>query len=239
MAAKLFTARREVERAARVGRAVEARRVARPRRCVVGEGAGGDRSARCAGARCSRPKPSSVSTGGSARVAGAGDALAQRDDAAQHVDEEAGDRRGSTIPGSAVVWTSTSQPLPRFSAVTSGVPSVSRAQVLPARSSVGSASTWRETVTSSGMARPAKGLSASKRRELRRLSPRTARRPACGRRGAASPAADRRPSARRDAGPAKRSTHAAVLHPFDQRALLARRRPARASGSAQHRDVAA
>ena len=63
---------------------------------------------------------------------------------------------------SAVTWNSTISPLPRGAAVTSGVPSASRAQVLPARPGSGSASTWRETVTSSGAARPKNGLSLSK-----------------------------------------------------------------------------
>ena len=63
---------------------------------------------------------------------------------------------------SAVTWNSTIRPLPRRSAVTSGVPSASRAQVLAARPGSGSASTWRDTVTSSGAARPKNGLSLSK-----------------------------------------------------------------------------
>ena len=54
------------------------------------------------------------------------------------------------------------RPLPRGAAVTKGVPSASRAQVLPARPGSGSASTWRDTVTSSGAARPKNGLSLSK-----------------------------------------------------------------------------
>ena len=63
---------------------------------------------------------------------------------------------------SAVTWKRTMRPLPRGAAVTNGVPSASRAQVLPARPGSGSASTWRDTVTSSGAARPKNGLSLSK-----------------------------------------------------------------------------
>ena len=62
----------------------------------------------------------------------------------------------------AVVWTSTSHPLPLFSAVTRGVPSSSRAQVLAARSRDGRARTWRRMRTSAGTARPWKGLAAEK-----------------------------------------------------------------------------
>ena len=52
-------------------------------------------------------------------------------------------------------------PLPRRAAVTSGVPSASRAQVFSGRPGSGSASTCRETVTSSGAASPTNGLGAS------------------------------------------------------------------------------
>ena len=62
---------------------------------------------------------------------------------------------------SAVTWKRTIRPLPRGPAVTSGVPSPSRAQTLSARAASGSASTCRETVTSSGAARPKNGLPAS------------------------------------------------------------------------------
>ena len=60
---------------------------------------------------------------------------------------------------SAVTWNSTSTPLPRRVAVTSGVPSTSVAQVRSLRPESGSASTCRVTVTSSGTARFANGLS--------------------------------------------------------------------------------
>ena len=63
--------------------------------------------------------------------------------------------------GLAVVCTSTIQPFSRCAAVTSGVPSVRRAQVLVPRSGAGSASTWRLTVTSGGSARWANGLASS------------------------------------------------------------------------------
>ena len=51
---------------------------------------------------------------------------------------------------SAVTWNSTIIPLPRLTAVTSGVPSASVAQVRSTRPASGSASTWRVTVTSFG-----------------------------------------------------------------------------------------
>ena len=51
---------------------------------------------------------------------------------------------------SAVTWNSTIRPLPRLTAVTSGVPSASTAQIRLGRSPSGSASTWRVTVTSLG-----------------------------------------------------------------------------------------
>ncbi len=57
----------------------------------------------------------------------------------------------------AVTWKRTTRPLPLASAVTSGVPSARLAQVLPARSLSGSASTWRVTVIRGSMVRPAKG----------------------------------------------------------------------------------
>ena len=53
---------------------------------------------------------------------------------------------------SAVTWKSTIMPLPRFTAVTSGVPSASVAQVRSISPASGSASTWRVTVTSLGTA---------------------------------------------------------------------------------------
>ncbi len=56
------------------------------------------------------------------------------------------------------MWNRTMKPLPRFSAVTSGVPSASRAQLRSDNSTDGSARTCRVTDTSGGIARPAKGL---------------------------------------------------------------------------------
>ena len=112
-------------------------------------------------------------------------------------------------------------PLPRRSAVTSGVPSASRAQVLPARPGSGSASTWRETVTSSGAARPKNGLSRSKgaRRfgvsQDKRAAERAAAAPQRGRRQIVGGGGEPR------AGEA--DEHAAVLDEFDR----ARRAPAR------------
>jgi hypothetical protein len=55
-----------------------------------------------------------------------------------------------------------SMPAPRLAAVTSGVPSIRRAQTLASRGSVaGSDNTCWETVTSAGIASPLKGESSS------------------------------------------------------------------------------
>ena len=113
-----------------------------------------------------------------------------RHDPAQDVDEEAGERQ--VRPGRiAPTWTSTMRPLPRRSAVMSGVPSASCAQVLPGRPASGSARTWRETVTSAGTCRPKNGLAWSKGRVASAFPRRTPRR-ARVRRAAARPARDRR-----------------------------------------------
>ena len=106
--------RREIERAARVGGAVEARRMMR-RGERRGEIAGGDRLARVAGARLQPAKAVERLDRRQRAVGIAGDALrsSRRSGAACR-------RRGRRCArfdhsGSAVVWTSTSQPLPRFS----------------------------------------------------------------------------------------------------------------------------
>src|SRR5665213_2220493 len=103
---------------------------------------------------CSRPNPSSVSTGGSSASPSSAtpslSATIRRSISTKRPDSARFDHSAL-----AVVWTSTIQPWPCFSAVTSGVPSASRAQVLPARSMSGSASTCRDTVTSAGIATPA------------------------------------------------------------------------------------
>ncbi len=81
----------------------------------------------------------------------------------------------------AVTWNSTRRPLPRFAAVTSGVPSLSRAQISTSGvSSAGSASTCRLIVTSAGIGKPANGLLSSKaaKRLRRRPRKRAAKRPA-------------------------------------------------------------
>ena len=63
---------------------------------------------------------------------------------------------------SPVTWNSTSTPLPRRVAVTSGVPSTSVAQVRSVRPESGSARTCRVTVTSSGTVSVANGPSREK-----------------------------------------------------------------------------
>src|SRR5215813_11365374 len=62
----------------------------------------------------------------------------------------------------AVTWNSTIQPSPLRDAVTRGVPSASLAHTCDSVATVGSASTWRFTLTSSGTASPRKGLEGSK-----------------------------------------------------------------------------
>ena len=63
----------------------------------------------------------------------------------------------------AVTWNRMSWPSPRRAAVTSGVPSLSRAQICTSCvRRAGSASTWRLTRTSGGMARPVNRLDSSK-----------------------------------------------------------------------------
>ncbi len=57
---------------------------------------------------------------------------------------------------------STIQPLPRCSAVTSGVPSASLAQVRSDNWIEGSARIWRDTVTSGGTDNPPNGLESEK-----------------------------------------------------------------------------
>ena len=65
--------------------------------------------------------------------------------------------------GLAVIWKKMSTPAPRFAAVTSGVPSMSRAQTLASRGMAeGSERTCWATVTSAGMASPLNGESCSK-----------------------------------------------------------------------------
>ncbi len=174
--------RREVERAARIARCRRSRADGAPRRASRRRPPAAIVSAEARRAG-SRPNPSSVSTGGRAlsevpetpwlSATMRRSMLTNRPEMARF-----------DHSGSAEVWTRMSQPLPRFAAVTSGVPSVSRAQVLPARSSVGSASTWRDTVTSAGMSSPAKGLAADQTAPAAPASPTTARRRACARRAA-------------------------------------------------------
>ncbi len=124
-------------------------------------------------------------------------------------------------------------PLPRRSAVTSGVPSASVAQVRSVSRASGSASTWRVTVTSSGTAMPLNGLSREKPASFcgfsqLRLPPRMRppRRSLTGTRSS-SVAGQMR------AG--KAHQHAAVLDPFDQ--PVARLGDIADIGQDQHRQV--
>jgi len=131
----------------------------------------------------------------------------------------------------AVVCTSTTQPSPRFSAVTSGVPSARRAQVLLARSRSGSARTCRDHRDIGRDGEP--GETGSRRRTARAWPafPRTARRRGCARRGAGAPAAGgrsaRRAAARRraTAGPPA-STHFLMASSSPANPARHRHRPA-------------
>ncbi len=110
-----------------------------------------------------RPSPSMVMAGSSMRSAFAVDSMPTESElnrlSISTNRPESGKFDQSVL---AVVWTSTSQPSPRRSAVTSGVPSTRCAQVFSGRSRVGSARTWRWITTSRGMDRPAKGLASGK-----------------------------------------------------------------------------
>ena len=106
---------------------------------------------------------------------------------------------------SALTWNSATTPLPRCSPVTSGVPSSSDAQLLVASAASGSASTWRLTVTSFGTGKARRTDRRRRRRRDAAAFPRSGCRRGCGRRGAASPARDRRRPAP-GAGPAKRTS---------------------------------
>ena len=136
----------------------------------------------------------------------------------------------------AVTWKNTSWPSPRLAAVTSGVPSLSRAHTLTSGpSAAGSASTWLLTSTSALGVRPANRLSSPKAasgcgcgHDMAPPSVRVPKRRAAGSRS--SPPFSRR-------GPAKRtSTPPFFTHCVDALLDLARQRAD--VGQHQHRDVA-
>ncbi len=109
---------------------------------------------------------------------------------------------------SAVTWNSTMTPLPRWSAVTSGVPSLSCAQVFPGRPASGSARTWRDTVTSWLGSSPEKGLAWSNGARVSGLSQdrappkvRPPRRRSTGSRSSAGAPARREPAKRSSTPP--------------------------------------
>ena len=110
----------------------------------------------------------------------------------------------------AVTWNSTTRPAPRGAAVTSGVPSASSAQFRSASWAEGSASTWRDTVTSSGISRPVNGDAAGKRASgagwLHDSAPPNCRSPASKRTGNSGSWEDGSPLASAIRGPAKRTS---------------------------------
>ena len=137
----------------------------------------------------------------------------------------------------AVVCTSTSQPWPRFSAVTSGVPSASRAQVLPARSSVGLGQHLARHGDVGGDRRARRTGCPARTARAAPASPTTARRRSCARRGAVGPAADGR-SCLGEMRPGKAQHHAAGFDPFRRSPLRRPANPGRRRVD-QHGDVAA
>ena len=112
--------------------------------------------AACGGAD-SRPKPSSVSAGASTLASEIGATPADSATSRRSMSTNSPDNGRLDQSALAVTWNSTTRPAPRVACVTSGVPSASAAQVWPARSAEGSASTCRFTFTSSGTPRPANG----------------------------------------------------------------------------------
>jgi len=113
-------------------------------------------------------------------------------------------------------------------AVTRGVPSASRAQVLSERPGSGSASTWRDTVTSSGAARRRTGSPCRRRDMLGRLPRQRAAERAAARLSAVGVRSSSRAQAacrRSAAAPPPDSTKAASLSCARQAARSCRRAP--------------
>ena len=145
--------RERVDREQALGRAVEARRIV---------GGGARNVSRPATGRVvavggpNAPKPSRMRVGGTtSRAVSLADSsrlvvVPARPTMRRSISTKLPDSGRSDQRVSAVTWNSTIIPLPRFSAVTSGVPSPSEAQVRSARPASGSASTWRVTLTSFG-----------------------------------------------------------------------------------------
>ena len=109
-----------------------------------------------------RPKPSSVSIGGSGPAPSSPATPPESATSRRSICTKRPESGSSDHSALAVTWNSTTRPWPRASPVTSGVPSASRAQMRGASCAEGSASTWRVTVTSFGTARPAKGEPSGK-----------------------------------------------------------------------------
>ena len=164
------------------------------------------------------PKPSSTRVGGTisraARlvgVLGGGAWCRPAPTMRRSMSTNAPDSGRSDQRVSAVTWNSTIMPLPRLTAVTSGVPSASVAQVRSISPASGSASTWRVTVTSFGTGMLPNGPSRENAASgcgwsQLRLPPsmRPPRRSFTGTRSSSEPA-------RR--GPGEAHQHAAVLDP--------------------------
>ena len=204
------------------------RRCAKPPAGIATAAGGGD---------CSRPKPSSELTGGSAMSAPAPATPCDRPTSRCSISTNRPDSGSDDHSGFAVVWISTSQPSSRLSAVTSGVPSDSRAQVRDDRSRLGSASTWRVTRTSSGMRQAGERAVGIEGRQGHRLRP-------------GHGAAEGAPAAALRSGTGTRSSdafgharageahhHAAALHPLLERRAVGLGQAADI-GQDHHRDLA-
>ncbi len=119
---------------------------------------------------CACPKPSSVSKGGKTATNasvprfGRPRAIGEIEHAAQHVDKQSR-HGGDDHAGLAVTWKRTIQLPSSGATVTSGVPSVSRAQVRSPRSADGSARTCREIRDFRGNGKFAERTGIGKRRQ--------------------------------------------------------------------------
>ena len=168
----------------------------------------------------SRPNPSSVSTGGSGAVGARRRRPAHRDDAPQHLDEEAGERevRPFRIGGGV------DQDEPALALLFGGDQRRAVGEPRPGLAGEVERRLGQHLARHGDVGRQSARRRGSSRRTARAApaSPRTGRRPACARRAAASPAEDRRRLVG-EMRPGEAQQRAAILHPFHERALLARR----------------
>ena len=186
------------------------------------------------GARCSRPNPSSVSIGGSLASPAAGDALAHRHDAPQHLDEQAGEREVRPI-GVGRRVDQHDPAVPAFfrgherRAVGEPRPGLGGQIDARAPPALGATPSHRSGSPARRTGCPARTALASP------AAPRTSHRRSCARRGAAEPASDRHP-ARPDAGRQSAAADRRLDPFFDRRGLGRRSGPK--SATDQHRELA-